>query len=245
MTLHPDHLSRVYPIRLHQMWQQASFRFITRSSGQIDGARLAIGSDIALYRLLSCVSERVLDRLRQVAAFHSAVDEEGLTVRSQLEGSAAAAAVASSPLDENAVHESLAQLALIPKAVYDAGGSAVGRAHLGKLPRRKDADVAGVVEGNGDRFADRRARLQRASGKIAGEKGHVLDSPVHRSGNCGAFAVPTGVDIRPGISLAELGRRRRVGHDRRGGWRALASASDRANDEEPSSCAPRAEHSPD
>src|SRR5215471_12963709 len=43
---------------------------------------LATDSDIALYRLLSSVSERVLNRLGQVAAFHNAMDEKALTVRS-------------------------------------------------------------------------------------------------------------------------------------------------------------------
>jgi hypothetical protein len=66
------------------MWQRVSFRFIDEviPSHRVGVRRLATDSEIALYCLLSSVSERVLDRLRQVAAFHNTVDEERLTVRS-------------------------------------------------------------------------------------------------------------------------------------------------------------------
>jgi len=82
MTLHPDpFLGSIQPGSI-RCGSESRFVSSTKSATLVGAHGLATDSDIALYCLLASVGERVLDRLRQVAAFHNAVDEKPLTVRS-------------------------------------------------------------------------------------------------------------------------------------------------------------------
>ena len=87
--------------------------------------------------------------MRELAAVHHAVDDQGFSVRLQLESGAPPSIIGPAALNQGAMDELLTELALISEPVHYVNRSAVGGTHLGCLFRQGSS--CRLVNNNEDR----------------------------------------------------------------------------------------------